>query len=141
MKMNKEYSIETEIGQKVWQIRINLPFDGKGDFLYKHGIFIEELSIIYQTNYKIALSNDWITCLDRKEKGKKKESYQTYLDDLKISVKTKETYFPNGIFAIIYSTKEPTEALLNSFKKEIKQQVEKEYSFLYNIDELLNNLV
>ena len=37
--MNKKFSIETEIGQRVWKIRINLPFDGIGDSLYKHGIF------------------------------------------------------------------------------------------------------
>ena len=37
--MEKEYSINTEIGQKIWKIRINLPFDGIGDSLYKHGIF------------------------------------------------------------------------------------------------------
>ena len=138
--MNKEFSIETEIGQKIWQIKINLPFDGKGDSLYEHGIFIEEFSIVYQTEYKIALSNDWISTLDRKEKGKKKESYQHYLDDLSVSVKTKETYFSNGIFAKIYSTKEPTEALISYLKRELKQSVEKEYSFLYNIDNLLESL-
>lgn len=139
--MSKEYSINTEVGQKIWCVKINLPFDGKGDSLYKHGIFAEELSIVYQTDYKIALSNDWITCLDRKEKGKKKESYQDYLDNLNISVKTRETYFPNGIFAKIYSTKEPTEELLKSLKKELKRKIKFEYSFLHNVDELINNLI
>ena len=138
--MNKEFAINTEIGQKVWEIEINLPFDGIGDSLHKQGIFIGELEIVYQTDWKIAISDDWISTLYRREKGKKKESYCSYLDDLSVSVKTKETYFSNGIFAKVYSTKEPTEALLNSFKKEIKQQVLKEYSFLHNIDELLNNL-
>ena len=138
--MNKEFAIKTEIGQKIWEIRINLPFNGVGDSLYKHGIFIDELSIVYQTGYKLALSDEWITTLYRKEKGKKKESYCTYLDDLSVSVKTKETYFSNGIFASIYSTKEPTEALISALKRELKQSVEKEYSFLYNIDNLLESL-
>ena len=138
--MNKEFAIKTEIGQKIWEIRINLPFNGVGDSLYKHGIFVDELSIVYQTGYKLALSDEWITTLYRKEKGKKKESYCTYLDDLSVSVKTKETYFSNGIFAKIYSTKEPTEALISALKRELKQNVEKEYSFLYNIDNLLKSL-
>lgn len=138
--MNKEFAIKTEIGQKVWKIVINLPFDGVGDSLYKHGIFIDESSIVYQTEYKLALSNDFITVLDRLEKGKKKESYCSYLDSLNVSVKTKETYFSNGIFAKIYSTKEPTEALISDLKRELKQNVEKEYSFLYNIDNLLESL-
>lgn len=136
----KEFSINTEIGQKIWEIKINLPFDGVGDSLYQQGVFMEELEIVYQTDYKVALSNDWITCLDRKEKDKKKESYCSYLDNLSISVKTKETYFSNGIFAKIYSTKEPTEALISYLKRELKQSVEKEYSFLYNIDNLLESL-
>ena len=138
--MNKEFAIKTEIGQKIWEIRINLPFNGVGDSLYKHGIFVDELSIVYQTGYKLALSDEWITTLYRKEKGKKKESYCTYLDDLSVSVKTKETYFSNGIFAKIYSTKEPTEALISALKRELKQNVKKEYSFLYNIDNLLESL-
>ena len=71
--MNKEFAIKTEIGQKIWEIRINLPFNGVGDSLYKHGIFVDELSIVYQTGYKLALSDEWITTLYRKEKGKKKE--------------------------------------------------------------------
>ena len=138
--MNKEFAIKTEIGQKIWEIRINLPFDGIGDSLYKHGIFIDELSIVYQTEYKLALSNDFITILDRLEEGKKKESYCSYLDSLNVSVKIKETYSSNGIFAKIYSTKEPTEALISDLKRELKQNVKKEYSFLYNIDNLLESL-
>lgn len=138
--MNKEFTIKTEIGQKVWRIKINLPFDGIGDSLYKQGIFTEELSIVYQTDRRIALSDYYITCLDRREKGTKKEDYYTYLNDLKIRVVTKETYFANGIFASMYSTKEPTEALLEALKRELKEKVQKEYSFLYNIDELINKL-
>jgi len=131
--MEKEFKHETKIGQKVFLISIGLYSDGnqKACTIYKEGVHIEELKIVFQTEYKIALNDKWITCLDRQEKDKRKDSIYSFIGYSSIFIKTKETYAPNGIFARIY--------VLGGVDKEIKKLkaemvalVEKEYGFLAN---------
>jgi len=132
--MEKEFELQTEVGQTVCEIRINMPTREPRFSSEKEGIFIKELEIVYQTERKIALSDEWITCLDRQEKDKKQESYNLYLENIAVSIKTKETaIFTNGIFAHCYTLEDP-HRLIDKIQKTIIKTVEKEYGFLSNID-------
>lgn len=130
-----KYRNETKIGQPVWVVRINIHSssnESTSEWI-KEGIIIKQLSIIHQTDRKIALSDEYITLLDRIEFGERKESYQSVLEDIIISFVSKETYFPNGIFATAYTLESP-EKFIPKMKKQMLVHIEKEYGFLQKID-------
>ena len=114
-----KYRNETKIGQPVWVVRINIHSSSNESTSEwrKEGIIIKQLSIIHQTDRKIALSDEYITLLDRIEFGERKESYQSVLEDIIISFVSKETYFPNGIFATAYTLESP-EKFIPKMKKQ-----------------------
>lgn len=130
-----KYRNETKIGQPVWVVRINIHSSSNESTSEwrKEGIIIKQLSIIHQTDRKIALSDEYITLLDRIEFGERKESYQSVLEDIIISFVSKETYFPNGIFATAYTLESP-EKFIPKMKKQMLVHIEKEYGFLQKID-------
>lgn len=129
-----KYRDETKIGQPVWDIRINIHSSSNQSVSEwrKEGIIVKQLSIVHQTASKIALSDEFITLLDRIEFGKRKESHQG-LEDVSISFVSKETYFPNGIFATAYTLEKP-EKFIPKMKKQMLVHIEKEYGFLQKID-------
>jgi hypothetical protein len=129
-----EYTLDTKIGQKVYEINLNVRSpESKHNSTSYHsdGCHIEELEIVYQSKYKIALSDDFITLLDRQRKDKRKDSFYSYLDNIKVSIITKETYFPNGIFCRCYSLKN-NKSVINKMKKAMLEKIEKEYGFLFS---------
>lgn len=138
--MKKEFVLKTKIGQIVNHIEINILAKGSHETsLYKNGVHINPYKIVFQTNYKIALSNEWITILDRQHKGSRKDSFYHYLNEVDVYVRTKETYWPNGIFASCY-TIEPIDKCIKSMVKAIKLKIS-EYSFLFdmNVDEVIDS--
>jgi len=135
--MKKEkFKLATKKGQIVYKIDINIRDENSSSCMtscYPHGIIIKELKIVHQTQYKIALSDEWITLLDRQKEAQKKESYNHYLEEITVSVKTKETFWPNGIFAYCYTLDNP-EKCLSKIKRKMIDQVNKDYGFLRLID-------
>lgn len=130
---------ELKNGDTVYFISINMPNKISAYDFEKEGIFIEMLNVVYITNRKIALSDDSITLLDLPINGKK-ESYNHYLDDISVYVKTNETFFANGIFARCYTT-EKVDKSINKIKKEIIKNINLKYGFLFNgIESKLDNL-
>jgi hypothetical protein len=117
-------------GQKVWKIEINFPTESKKYQLYKKGVHIDELEVLGVSEHKIVLNNDWFTVLDVQDG--KKQSYHTYLDDVKVDIRVKDTLFENGIFIRCNSTKKPTKQLLDKFVAIACVKVEKDYGFLLN---------
>lgn len=131
-----EFDQPTKIGQKIYYVQVNIRSAESmhnSTSMHQNGIFITEKKIAYQTIRKIALNDEWITILDRKRKGQRKESYYRFLEEVCISIKTKETYWPNGIFASVHTTKDP-EKMIGKIKKMIIKKIEDEYGFLRNID-------
>lgn len=119
----------------VYYIEINIRSKGTtytGSY-HKEGIHINEYKIVYQTDYKIALNNDWITVLDRAESGERKSSYKHFLEDLDVSIITKEDYFPNGIFASTFTIGDVNSAI-KRLTKAMKAKVNSEYGFMFNLD-------
>ena len=130
MKTKIEFSEKTKKGQIVNQININIHAPGSRPCtLYPAGITVTPLKIVYQTNQKIALSDEWITILDRRKLGERKESYRRFLNDISISVKTTETYFPNGIFANCITNNNPS-SVIKEMKKSILNYVHSKYSWM-----------
>lgn len=138
-----KYKHKTKIGQPVFFVEIRIHAKGTSytGSSYKEGIYITELNIVHQTEHKIVLSDPWVTVLDRQKEGRRKESYYHYLENASVSIKTKETYFPNGIFASGHTIDNPKK-FINKLKSEIKRKVEYEFSFLYemNLDSILDSL-
>jgi len=142
--MEKEkFKLQTKKGQTVYEIHINIRDNNTScvSSIYPHGIIIKELKIVHQTLYKIALSDDWITSLDRQRENQKKESYNHYLEDITVIVRTKDTFWPNGIFGHCYTLDNP-EKCLTKIKRKMSDQVNKDYGFLrlIDIEKVLENL-
>ena len=134
--MKKKFKLQTKIGQKVHIIEIGIRADcdkHHSTNLYPDGVSINESKIVYQTFYKIALNTKWITLLERQKVDSKKESYNTYLEDSIVSIKTKESYFPNGIFGTIYTIGD-TDKAIKKLTSDMQKKVNKEYGFMFNID-------
>jgi len=130
--MKPKFKLNTKIGQIIYDIEVNVRADDSKHLSTssrKDGIQVEVLKIVFQTPYKIALSNDWITLLDRQKEGSRKDSYYHYLDEINVSLVTKETYFPNGIFGQCYSTL-PPEKVIDKIKKEMIKKINSDYGFL-----------
>jgi len=139
-----EFSLNTKVGQKIYEINLNVRSpESKHNSTSYHsdGCHIKELEIVYQTKYKIALSDEFITLLSRQKKGDKKDKYYHYIDDIGVSIVTKENYFPNGIFCKCYSLKN-NKSVINKMKKAMLNKIEKEYGFLFSseIKNEINNL-
>lgn len=140
--MKKEkFEQKTKKGQTVYYIQVNIrstdsKYNSSG--VYLEGIFIEELKIVHQTNKKIALSDEYITTLDRKNEGEKHESYKHYLEDISVNIVTKETFFPNGIFTHCYSLENP-EKCIAKMKHKIINKINADYGFLRfaNVEEII----
>ena len=129
-----EFTLDTKIGQRVYEINLNVRSpESKYNSTSYHsdGCHIKELEIVYQTKYKIALSDDFITLLSREKKGEKKDKYYNYINDINVSIITKENYFPNGIFCKCYSLKN-NKSVVNKMKKAMLDKIEKEYGFLFS---------
>lgn len=127
-----------KVGQKVWKIQINKVINAKSD-LYKNGITIENYEIIGISKHKICINTNYFdTFYYLSEKGEKKCTYGRYLNEIEITIKTKEDYFGNGIFSNLYSTKKPSKAILNKIVREISLKIDKEYGFLFG--EIKNEL-
>lgn len=123
---------ELKIGDKVYKININMPNSkSKSSSNFdKEGIFIEELTIVYQTKCKIALSDEQITIIEKDWMNDKLSCY-SYINTTHVSVRTNETYFSNGIFATCYAS-DNSEKQIKKVKKEIINEVNKRYGFLFN---------
>ncbi len=141
--MEEKFKLNTFIGQKVYHIEINIRDDKSkrnSTSLDKEGIFIKEFTIVHQTRRKTAISNEWISTFDRQKIGEKKESYNSYLNDPTVRIKTKETYFANGIFSTMYSLEDPKKAI-KKIKKAIIEKINSEYGFLRfaDIENIINS--
>ncbi len=131
MKKEKiKFALETKKRQIVYKINLNI-HSNKPHYtsIDKEGLFVKELKIVHQTNYKIVLSDDFVTLLDRRQADRKKESYCHYLEDVNICIKTKESYFPNGVFCTIYTIQEPEKAI-KLLKRKMLDKINSEYGFL-----------
>ena len=134
--MKPKFKLQTKKGQIVYKIEVNMRTEEtmtNRSSMNRHGIFIEELKIIHQTEHKIALSDKWITLFDRQKEDQKKESYYRFIEDVSISIKTKEVYWPNGIFATMYSLEDPQKCI-TKMKRKIINQINKDYGFLRFVD-------
>ena len=78
----------------------------------------------------------------KKEKGQRRDSYESYLNDINVNVKTKEDYFGSGVFITMYSTNKPTKRTLKKMVATASIKIDKEYGFLFNgVKDELYNLV
>ena len=135
------FKLDTHIGQTVYDIEINVRADSdirNSTSYHKHGIWIKELKIVYQTDYKIALSNEFISLLDRQKENERKESYKHFLEEITVSILTKERCFPNGVFCHIYSLKDPKKSL-SKMKKEMIAKIQSDYGFLGSVISQIEN--
>ncbi len=134
--MKEKYKLKTKIGQRVSKIEIGIRAESdkhQSTSINKEGVFVGDHKIVYQTYWKIALNNKWITLLDRQRVDQKKESYNQYLEYPSVSVVTKESYFPRGIFGIIYTIGDSRKAIVKLIEA-MQTKVDKEYGYMFNID-------
>lgn len=138
-----KFKLDTKKGQKVYRIELNIRSKHEDCLcsMYKDGLFVETLKIVHQTKHKIALSDDFLTVLDRQKIDQRKESYNHFLEYPSVSIKTQENYFPNGIFCQCYTVENP-EKSINKMKQIIINKINKEYGFLrtLNIEEIISEM-
>lgn len=124
--------MEYKVDQPVWEIRINKPsapsrYETKWD---KEGITVVSYKILGISELKICLNDNWFTTFSHLEKGKRRESYHSYLNDISVNIKTKQDFFSNGVFTSMYSTKKPSKVIINKMVGEACRVIDKEYGFL-----------
>jgi len=124
--------MKESVNQKVWEITVNKVINAKSD-LYKNGVTINEYKIIGISKYKVCINSDWFRTFDyKREKKQRRDSHETYLNDISVRIKTKEDYFGNGVFITMYSTKKPTKVILNKMVSIAAIKIDEEYGFLFN---------
>lgn len=132
-----KYSVK----QKVWEIKINKFSKPRSTYSTRQdGITINELEILGVSKYKVVLNNDWFTTVtnDSAEGYKKDRSYNTYLNDVSVNIRTNNHILDDGVFISLYSTVKPTDKLLNKMVAKASLEINKQYGFLFGgiVDEL-----
>lgn len=133
MKKKPQFKLQTKVGQTVYRIEVNMRAGYSSSTSYKDGIWVETFKIGYQTNRKIALNNEYMMVLDRQHLDERKESYKNFLEDISVSVKTKETFWPNGVFCLCYTLENP-EKTLAKMKRKMIEKINNEYGFLRHMN-------
>ena len=124
--------MEYKLNQKIWHIEINNAVKEERDWR-PNGVNVKELKIIGISPYKVCLNNDWFTSLDYEKDGEKKDkSYKTYLDDVSVSIRTRDNVLGDGVFVSMYSTKEPSQKILDRMVAKASNKIDKEYGFLFD---------
>lgn len=134
--METEFKLETSIGQKVIMIKINIPNpedEKTASGFRKEGVFTTSLKIVFQTLSKIALNDTYITRLDRLNKDERKENYKSCLEYPEVSISTRDTIFPNGIFGTIYTIGSEKRAKTKLIKA-MQTKLDKELGFFSRIN-------
>ena len=121
-----------KVGQKVWEITVNKVVNAKTDF-HKNGVTIKEFKIIGISDVKICINDRYFTNFDFLTKTEPdRDSWKTYLNDVRVKVQTKEDYFGSGIFTTTHSTRKPSKAILKRIVKEACLVIEKDHEFSLN---------
>ena len=143
-KETTKFKLETRNGQTVYHVQVNMRDDlsmNNRTSYNKHGIFVTELKIVHQTKYKIALSDDFISLFYRQKQDQKQELYNSYLEQVNVSIVTKESFFPNGIFSCCYTLEYPKKCI-SKIKRKVIEKINKEYGFLrfVNVEKVIEEL-
>lgn len=128
-----------KIGQKIWHVEIKKYKNEPSKYsVNQNGIFIEEMSILGVSKYKICLNNSWFTTLDNEDREgyRKDRKYNKYIDDISVNVRTRDSILGGGVFADVYSTKKPTKNLSEKMYGAISAEIKKEFGFLANGDDI-----
>src|SRR5690349_3091064 len=122
-----------KVNQKVWCIKINKCKNTPSKWdVRQDGLKIEEFKILGVSKYKIVLNNEWFTTIDNddREGFKKDRDYQIYLDEVSVNISTNNSILGDGIFITLYSTKEPTQKILDKMVAKAANEIDKKYGFL-----------
>lgn len=133
--------MEYKVKQKVWEIKISKYSKPLSKYsIHKDGINVKELEILGISKYKIVLNNDWFTTVtnDSIEGYKKDRSYNTYLNDISVDIRTNNHILDDGVFISLYSTVKPSPKLLNKMVSKASLEINNKYGFLFGgiVDEL-----
>lgn len=131
--------------QKIWYIKIDKYKDKYHSYSSKtDGIKVEETKILGLSPYKIVLDDLWFTTVDNedRENYRKDKKWNTYLDEISVSIRTNNNILGDGVFVRLYSTKPPTKKLLDKMVARALNEIDKEYGFLFkNVEDELWTLV
>ena len=126
-----------KVGQKLWEVKINNPKSGKSLGLYDEGCFVKEHKIIGISPYKICVDTPFFQTFSLN-----KSTHDTMIDEVTVRIATNETFFPNGIFVTVFSSKKPTDSLFKKMISEATKKVSEKYGFLFgNVEVELNEIV
>ena len=119
-------------GQPIWKIKITKNSIPKS--YQKDGVNIEELKIIGVSKYKVVLNDDWFTTFDNDtiDGYRKDRSIYSYIDDIKVSIRTNNNILGDGVFVTLYSSKKPTKRVLNKMYGAVVSKIDNDYGFLFN---------
>lgn len=126
----KQIKMAIKKNQKIWRVDINNPKNPKR--YPEKGIEIKEHKVIGISRYKICLDDDWFTTLAHTIEGKKKESYNLYLDHTVVTVRVNNHILGDGVFINLFSTTKPTRKTIQSMVAKANAKIDKEYGFLFS---------
>lgn len=117
-----------EIGQKVWHIEITKSTEPKS--YRQNGIFINEHEIIGISTMRICINNNYFKTFSFVKQGERKQSYNDYLNDTKVSIRTNDNLLGNGVFASLYTTKKPNKKTIDKMIAECCVKIDKDFGWL-----------
>lgn len=122
--------MENEVNQPIWAIEINKAVDAKS---YRpNGIIVKEYKIIGISKYRICINDDWFTTFSYTKEGERKDrSIYSYLNDISVNIRVKNSILGDGIFITLHSTKKPTKATFKKMVAAACVKIDNEYGFLF----------
>lgn len=121
--------MDLKIGDKVWHIEIRKSNEEKS--YSPNGIFINEHKIIGISKFKICIDSDWFqTFALPTELGKRKESYNSYLNDICIDIRTNNHLLGDGIFISMYSTSKPNNKTIDKMIAKCVLDIDRKYGWI-----------
>lgn len=120
---------EVKLNQKVWHIEISKYHNPKTSY-HKDGIVVKQQKVIGISAYKICVDSEWFHTFAHNVKGKKKESYNSYLNNISVSIRTSDHILGDGVFIDLWTTKKPTDATLSKMVAKAANEINNRYGFI-----------
>ena len=124
--------MENKVNDPVWEIRI-IKYSNPNEYSYRdNGVLIKKHKIIGISQYKICVNTDWFETFYYKNKGERRSSCETYLNDVLVHIRTNNSILGDGVFATLYSTKKPTSRTLKKMMGKVSNDIDKNYGWLFS---------
>ena len=121
--------MKLELNQTIYEINIDKAVLEKS--YRKNGIKILEHKIIGINTWRLCINDVYFSKFDVKQKGQRRETYNTYIEDTRVTIRVGDSILGDGIFVKLHTTKKPTKATLKKMVAKAVIDIDSKYGFLF----------